>query len=61
MWGLDTKQVDVIEITKKVIAGVYSGVTTVELDQLAAEVRVPLCRQEMYADPPYPSYRLLPT
>ena len=38
MWGLDQKQVDAIEITKKVVAGVYSGVTTVELDQLAAEV-----------------------
>lgn len=38
-WGLNTDHVDTIEITKKVIAGVYNGVTTVELDQLAAEVR----------------------
>lgn len=36
-WGLNTDHVDVIEVSKKVIAGVYNGVTTVELDQLAAE------------------------
>eukprot|EP00730_Choanoeca_flexa_P011718 TRINITY_DN2771_c0_g1_i1.p1 TRINITY_DN2771_c0_g1~~TRINITY_DN2771_c0_g1_i1.p1 ORF type:complete len:807 (+),score=259.20 TRINITY_DN2771_c0_g1_i1:68-2422(+) len=36
-YGLHPEFVDPVEITKKVIAGVYSGVTTVELDQLAAE------------------------
>ena len=29
--------VDVIEVTKKVIEGIYDGVTTSELDNLAAE------------------------
>ncbi|KAG9315871.1 ribonucleotide reductase [Chiua virens] len=36
-YGLDLDYVDPIEVTKKVIAGVYQGVTTVELDNLAAE------------------------
>eukprot|EP00045_Choanoeca_perplexa_P013899 m.159700 g.159700 ORF g.159700 m.159700 type:complete len:104 (-) comp16491_c0_seq2:2344-2655(-) len=36
-YGLHPEFVDPAEITKVVIAGVYSGVTTVELDQLAAE------------------------
>ncbi|KAF8443032.1 ribonucleotide reductase alpha subunit [Boletus edulis BED1] len=36
-YGLDTDYVEPIEVAKKVIAGVYQGVTTVELDNLAAE------------------------
>lgn len=36
-YGLDTRYVDYHEIAKKVIDGIYSGVTTVELDNLAAE------------------------
>ncbi|KAI6147461.1 ribonucleotide reductase [Pisolithus tinctorius] len=36
-YGLDSDYVDPIEVAKKVIAGVYHGVTTVELDNLAAE------------------------
>jgi len=36
MWGL-SKDVDPIEITKKVISGVYAGVSTSELDVLAAQ------------------------
>ncbi|EGD80976.1 Rrm1 protein [Salpingoeca rosetta] len=36
-YGLNTEHVDAVEITKRVISGVYTGVTTVELDQLAAE------------------------
>ncbi|KAG8214508.1 ribonucleotide reductase [Butyriboletus roseoflavus] len=36
-YGLDMDYVDPIEVAKKVIAGVYQGVTTVELDNLAAE------------------------
>ncbi|KAI6123381.1 ribonucleotide reductase [Pisolithus croceorrhizus] len=36
-YGLDSDYVDPIEVAKKVIAGVYQGVTTVELDNLAAE------------------------
>jgi len=35
-WGL-AKEVDPIEIAKKVVIGVYSGVTTTELDELAAQ------------------------
>jgi ribonucleoside-diphosphate reductase alpha chain len=37
-YGLDTRYVEPIEVAKKVIAGIYDGVTTVELDNLAAEV-----------------------
>ena len=36
-YGLDMNYVDPIEITRKVIDGIYEGVTTVELDNLAAE------------------------
>jgi len=36
-YGLNTQFVDPVLITQKVIAGVYAGVTTVELDSLAAE------------------------
>ncbi len=36
-YGLDTDFVNIIEISKKVIQGLYDGVTTVELDNLAAE------------------------
>ncbi len=36
-YGLDQDYVDSIEIAKKVIQGLYNGVTTTELDNLAAE------------------------
>ena len=36
-YGLDSNYVDYIEIAKKVIQGLYDGVTTTELDNLAAE------------------------
>ncbi|CEQ41066.1 SPOSA6832_02758 [Sporobolomyces salmonicolor] len=36
-YGLDMNHLEPIEITKRVINGVYHGVTTVELDNLAAE------------------------
>ncbi|KAI9716027.1 MAG: ribonucleotide-diphosphate reductase subunit rnr1 [Chrysothrix sp. TS-e1954] len=36
-YGLDPEHVDAAAITQKVISGVYQGVTTVELDNLAAE------------------------
>lgn len=36
-YGLDTSYVNLIEVSKKVIIGLYNGVTTVELDNLAAE------------------------
>jgi len=36
-WGLDPKYVDPVRISQKVVQGVYPGVTTEELDHLAAE------------------------
>ena len=36
-YGLDVRYVNFIEISKKVIQGLYDGVTTTELDNLAAE------------------------
>ncbi|MCE2821270.1 MAG: ribonucleoside-diphosphate reductase subunit alpha [Saprospiraceae bacterium] len=36
-YNLDTNYVNLIEVSKKVIVGLYDGVTTVELDNLAAE------------------------
>ncbi|MDX2136153.1 MAG: ribonucleoside-diphosphate reductase subunit alpha [Saprospiraceae bacterium] len=36
-YGLDTDYVNIIDIARKVIMGLYDGVTTVELDNLAAE------------------------
>jgi len=36
-WGLDTNYIDIPSIVMKVIQGLYSGVTTLELDNLAAE------------------------
>ncbi|GMG55947.1 unnamed protein product [Ambrosiozyma monospora] len=36
-YGLDPKHVDAVAITQRVISGVYHGVTTIELDNLAAE------------------------
>lgn len=37
-YGLDLNYIDPIKITLKVINGIYSGVTTIELDNLAAEI-----------------------
>ncbi|KIJ27544.1 hypothetical protein M422DRAFT_37723 [Sphaerobolus stellatus SS14] len=51
-YGLDTDHVEPIEITKKVIAGVYNGVTTVELDNLAAETAA-------YLTTSHPDYAIL--
>jgi ribonucleoside-diphosphate reductase alpha chain len=36
-YGLNLKSDDIIEIAKKVIIGIYNGVPTTELDNLAAE------------------------
>lgn len=41
-YGLDSKYVSTIDIAKKVIEGIYDGVTTVELDNLAAEIAASL-------------------
>lgn len=51
-YGLDPDHVDPIEITKKVIAGVYNGVTTVELDNLASETAA-------YLTTKHPDYAIL--
>lgn len=36
-YGLDTEHVDCVAVTQRVISGVYQGVNTIELDNLAAE------------------------
>ncbi|KAH0831964.1 ribonucleotide reductase [Lanmaoa asiatica] len=51
-YGLDMDYVDPIEVAKKVIAGVYQGVTTVELDNLAAETAA-------YLTTKHPDYAVL--
>ncbi len=44
-YGLDTDHVHYIEIAKKVILGLYDGVTTSELDNLAAETAATMAAQ----------------
>lgn len=51
-YGLDMNFVDPVEIAKKVIQGVYDGVTTVELDNLAAETAA-------YMTTTHPDYAIL--
>ena len=41
-YGLDAKYVNTVDIAKKVISGIYNGVSTVELDNLAAETAASL-------------------
>lgn len=41
-YGLDPKYVSPVDIAKKVITGIYDGVTTIELDNLAAETAASL-------------------
>ena len=41
-YGLDTNYIEPVDIAKKVINGIYDGVTTVELDNLAAETAASL-------------------
>lgn len=36
-YGLDTTHIDAVAVTQRVISGVYHGVNTIELDNLAAE------------------------
>lgn len=52
VYGLNDKFVDPAEITMKVISGIYSGVTTVELDTLAAEIAATLTTK-------HPDYAIL--
>ncbi|MFA6917055.1 MAG: ribonucleoside-diphosphate reductase subunit alpha [Parachlamydiales bacterium] len=51
-YGLDQVHVDPILVAKKVIEGIYDGVTTSELDNLAAEVAATLASK-------HPDYALL--
>lgn len=48
-YGLNMEFVDPIEITQSIISGVYPGVTTVELDTLAAET----CAYKTTSHPDY--------
>ena len=41
-YGLDPKHINPVEVAMKVINGLYDGVTTVELDNLAAEISATL-------------------
>lgn len=51
-YGLDPDHIDAAAITQKVISGVYQGVTTVELDNLAAETAA-------YMTVTHPDYAIL--
>lgn len=51
-YSLDTNFVDPIKISKKVVEGVYDGVTTTELDNLAAETAASMT-------PVHPDYAIL--
>ncbi|KAF9262956.1 hypothetical protein L218DRAFT_959774 [Marasmius fiardii PR-910] len=51
-YGLDMNYVNPIEVTQKVVQGVYQGVTTVELDNLAAETAA-------YLTTKHPDYAVL--
>ncbi len=51
-YGLDPNYIDPIEIAKKVILGLYDGVTTTELDNLAAETAATMATM-------HPEYALL--
>ena len=51
-YGLNSDYIDPIEIAQKVIAGIYDGITTDELDNLAAETAASLI-------PKHPDYSVL--
>ncbi|GLB38634.1 putative provides the precursors necessary for DNA synthesis [Lyophyllum shimeji] len=51
-YGLDMNYVNPIEVAQKVVAGVYQGVTTVELDNLASETAA-------YLTTKHPDYAVL--
>ncbi len=42
VYGLDTRFVTPVDVAKKVIDGIFDGITTVELDNLAAEIAASL-------------------
>ncbi|KAF9920707.1 hypothetical protein FBU30_009375 [Linnemannia zychae] len=51
-YGLDMNFVDPVQVTQKVISGVYQGVSTIELDNLAAETAA-------YMTTKHPDYAIL--
>ncbi|MEN0016311.1 MAG: ATP cone domain-containing protein, partial [Bacteroidota bacterium] len=51
-YGLDNTYIDPVDIAKKVIAGIYDGVSTVALDNLAAETAASMATQ-------HPDYTIL--
>ena len=51
-YGLDTNFVDPVEIAQKVVTGIYPGVTTTILDNLAAETAA-------YLTTKHPDYAIL--
>ena len=51
-YGLNTDYVDAMEVAQKVIAGIYDGITTQELDNLTAETAASLI-------PRHPDYSIL--
>lgn len=51
-YGLDPTHVDAVHITQRVISGVYQGVSTIELDNLAAETAA-------YMTTRHPDYAIL--
>ena len=44
-WGLDTKSIDPIAVTQKIVSGLPDGVETVQIDELAAETAAYLSTQ----------------
>lgn len=51
-YGLDTRFVQPVDVAKKVVSGIYDGVTTEELDRLAAETAASMTTK-------HPDYALL--
>lgn len=51
-YGLDSRYIDPVDVAKKVISGLYDGVTTVELDNLAAEIAASMATR-------HPDYAIL--
>ncbi|GAB4333019.1 MAG: ribonucleoside-diphosphate reductase subunit alpha [Flammeovirgaceae bacterium] len=51
-YGLDLRHVDPVEVAKKVIMGLYDGVTTQQLDELAAETAAAMATK-------HPDYAIL--
>jgi ribonucleoside-diphosphate reductase alpha chain len=51
-YGLNSTYVEAVQVAQKVVAGIYSGVTTVELDELAAQTAA-------YMSTTHPDYAVL--